>query len=288
MISVKKITLFNIETFRKLYNNNDNADICNQNFFQVYDNETFIGKFVMRKQVKLFKFKKNIVGYVWYECPPEDELTNIYSLYVEDDYIEYINSNILKSLKRKHFRLDTIDSFRIKDIMNKLQFIPTSQTVLMKIKSAECNMDIEFKDYTIRHFTKKQDENLRCEIQNSVFNDKNRLPLSTGDIFAEEDEEYYLDGFSVFICNSDGIEVGYGQIIYTNGQYTIVNLGILEEYRGQGYGEQLVRYLINFCNKKNITDVHIRVEKKNNKAISLYYKIGFREYNSFTTWSRGK
>lgn len=288
MISLKRLTLFNIDTFRKLYTNNENSDICNQNFFEVYDNETFIGKLFMRKQVKLFNFKKKIIGYVWYECPPEDELTNIYSLYVEENYIEYINSNVLRSLKSRHFRLDTIDSFRIKNIMNKLQFNPTSQTILMAIESKDYKIDDEFTNYTVRHFNKKQDEKLRCEIQNSVFNDKDRLPLSIGDIFAEEDEEYYIGDFSVFICNADGKEVGYGQIIYTNGQYTIVNLGILEEYRGQGYGEKLVKYLINLCNKENIPYVHIRVEKKNHKAISLYYKIGFREYNSFTTWFRGK
>lgn len=286
MISVEKLSLFNIETFRKLYNKNKNSYIYNQNFFEIYDNEGFIAKYIIRKQVKLFKFDKLFVGYVWYERPSEDDLTNIYSIYVQEEYINYIDSNILKSLNSKHFRLDIIDSFKVKNIMDKLQFNATSQTILMKMKSENCEMDIEFSDYAIRHFTKKQDESLRCKIQNSVFNDKDRVPLSIGDIFAEEEEEYYIDGFGVFICNSDGLEVGYGQIIYNKGQYTIVNLGILEEYRGLGYGEKLVRYLINFCNRENITDVHIRVEKKNYKAISLYYKIGFREYNSLTTWSR--
>lgn len=286
MISVEKLSLFNIETFRKLYNKNKNSYIYNQTFFEIYDNESFIAKYIIRKQVKLFKFEKMFVGYVWYERPSEDDLTNIYSIYVQEEYIKYIDSNILKSLNSNHFRLDIIDSFKVNNIMDKLQFSATSQTMLMKIKSENCKMNMEFSDYAIRHFIKKQDEKLRCKIQNSVFNDKDRVPLSIGDIFAEEEDEYYIDDFGVFICNSAGIEVGYGQIIYNKGQYTIVNLGILEEYRGLGYGEKLVRYLINFCNKKNITDVHIRVEKKNHKAISLYYKIGFREYNSLTTWSK--
>lgn len=286
MISVEKLSLFNIDIFRKLYNKNKNSYICNQDFFEIYDNEGFVAKYIIRKQVKLFKFEKIFVGYIWYESPSEDEFTNIYSIYVQEEYIRYIDSNILNSLNSKLFRLDIIDSFKVNNIMDKLQFTPTSQTMLMKIKSENCKISMEFSDYSIRHFIKKQDEKLRCEIQNSIFNDKDRIPLSIGDIFAEEEEEYYIDDFGVFICNSDGVEVGYGQIIYNKGQYTIVNLGILEEYRGLGYGEKLVRYLINFCNKKNITDVHIRVEKKNYKAISLYYKIGFREYNSLTTWSK--
>lgn len=286
MISAEKLSLFNIDAFRKLYNKNQNSYICNQDFFEIYDNETFIVKYIIRKQVRLFKFEKKFIGYVWYECPYEDELTNIYSIYIEDEYIKYINTDILKSLNSKHFKFDIIDSFKIKNIMAKLQFNATSKTILMKMKSEDCEFYAEPSNYKIRPFNKKQDENLRCQIQNSVFNSKNRSPLSIGDILAEEDQDYYIDGFGFFICDCNGTEIGYGQIIYTKGQYTIVNLGILEEYRGQGYGEKLVRQLIKFCHEKNITEVHIRVERDNYKAISLYNKIGFKEYNSLTTWSK--
>ena len=286
MISVEKLSLFNIEAFRKLYNKNQISYACNQNFFQLYDDESFIVKYIIRKQVKLLKFEKEFIGYIWYEYPEEDELTNIYSIYVKDEYIRYVDFDILKSLKSNYFKFDIIDSLRIKNIMEKLQFTPKSQIMLMKIRSENCKIDIDYSNCSIRHFIKKQDEQLRCQIQNAVFNDKDRIPLSIGDILVEEEEDYYIDDFSVFICNSHGIEVGYGQVIYTRGLYTIVNFGILEEYRGKGYGEILIKYLISFCNEKNITDIHIRVDKKNYKAISLYYKIGFREYNSLTTWSR--
>ncbi|NRZ12843.1 GNAT family N-acetyltransferase [Clostridium beijerinckii] len=87
-----------------------------------------------------------------------------------------------------------------------------------------------------------------------------------------------------FICNNNGQVVGYGQIIFNRGFYTIVNLGILEEYRKHGYGELLVRYLIDLCYRNSIKTVYIRVEKNNLKALSLYTKIGFREYQSFISW----
>ena len=46
----------------------------------------------------------------------------------------------------------------------------------------------------------------------------------------------------------------------------------------------LVKYLVELCYKNSIKNVYIRVDKNNLKALSLYNKIGFKEYESFVTW----
>ncbi|AQR95735.1 MULTISPECIES: GNAT family N-acetyltransferase [Clostridium] len=283
MVLLEKLSLFNMEHFRKLYNKNEDAYTCNKSFFEIYDEEHFLIKYLIRKQIKLFKVNKEYIGYIWYEYPSQSGLSNIYAIYLKEEYMDMINTRMLSFFKRTTFRYDMIASSRNSNIMKKLNFNVNSKNILMKIKTT--NFINVIKDcIKFRHFKEGQDEELRCEVQNSVFNDKNRIPLTIEDVRREEAEEYYINNFGVFIYNNQGQVVGYGQVIYNKGLYTIVNLGILKEHRRHGYGEVLLRYLINICKQNSINDVYIRVDKDNLKAIALYTKVGFKEYQSFVSW----
>ena len=286
MVFLEKLSLFNIKDFRKLYNKNENAYICDKSFFDIYDEESFIIKYIIRKQIKLFKVKKKYVGYVWYENPSDQGFSNIYAIYLKDEYIDLLNSKILSFFNINTFKFDMLDNSKAYYIMKKLNFNVNSKSILMKMRTTNFKKYCPENKVVFKHFKEGQDEELRCKIQNSVFDEKNRIPLSVGDVRCEEDEEYYIKNFGVFICKNNGQAVGYGQIILNRGLYTIVNIGILNEYRKQGYGEMLVNYLIELCYKSSIPIVYIRVEKNNHKALSLYRKIGFKEYESFVTWCK--
>lgn len=175
-------------------------------------------------------------------------------------------------------RLSLIKSFNLKNnyIIKKLKLKILKKEILMNMETLHFEKINKNEDIFFRHFIEGEDEGLRCEIQNSVFYDKNRIPLSPSDILDEEDEEYYINNFGVFICKKDGQAIGYGQVIYSDGEYTIVNLGILNSYRQRGYGEILLKYLINLCYNNSIKCVYLRVERKNINALSLYKKIGFK------------
>ena len=284
MVLIEKLSLFNIDHFRKLYNKSENAYVCDKNFFEIYDDESFIIKYVIRKQIKLFKVNKEYVGYIWYEYPSDQGFSNIYAIYLKDEYLHLLNYKTLSFFNINNFKYDMLANSKAHNIMQKLNFNINSKNLLMKIKTVNFSEQITDKKVMFKHFQEGQDEKLRCAIQNSVFNEKNRIPLSVEDVFREEEEDYYIRNFGVFICNDIGQAVGYGQIIYNKGLYTIVNLGILDEYRHQGYGEMLVKYLIELCNKNSIKYVYIRVDKNNYKALSLYNKVGFKEHQSFVTW----
>ncbi|OOM10514.1 GNAT family N-acetyltransferase [Clostridium saccharobutylicum] len=287
MILVENLSLFNIESFKKLYNANENAYICDKDFFEIYNDECFILRYIIRKQIKLFKIKDEYIGYVWYEYPSNRGLSNIYALYVKDEYLELIDISLLASLKSCALKFDATDNLKTRYIMNKLQFNSECETILMRIASINCYNNLYDKSLRFKHFKKKKDEKLRCDIQNSIFNDKGRTPLTINDIYAEEEESYYIDDYSVFLYNDYGDPVGYGQIIYNKGIYTIVNFGILSQHRNKGYGETLVKYLIKLCYEDSIDRVYIRVEKTNYIALALYNKIGFTECGLFTTWYKG-
>lgn len=284
MIFLDKLSLFNIDSFRNLYNMKENAYICDKSFFEIYDKESFIMKYIIRKQIKLFKVNNRYVGYIWYEYPPDDGVSNIYAIYLKDEYVELLNLTILSFFNVNTFRFDMLANSKAVHIMKKLKFNVTSKNILMTMKTSDYNKQLNEDKVVFKHFIEGKDEELRCKIQNSVFNEKNRIPLSVQDVYCEEEEDYYIKNCGVFICNDNGQAVGYGQIIYNKGLYTIVNLGILDKYRQHGYGEMLVAYLIKFCHKNEIKNVYIRVDQKNEKALSLYSKIGFKEYKAFVTW----
>lgn len=284
MVFLEKLSFFNIEHFRKLYNKSEDAGITEKNFFEIYDEESFIIKYIIRKQIKLFKVKNEYVGYIWYEYPSNRGFSNIYDIYLKDEYIDLMNSKILSLFNINAFKFDMIASSKASYIMKKLNFDINSKHLLMKLNTKNQIDEIHQNKCIFRHFKEGQDEKLRCAIQNSVFNDKNRIPLSVDDIYREEEEYYYLKNFGVFVYDNNRQIAGYGQVILNEDLYTIVNIGILAQHRKKGYGEMLVRYLINLCYNNSIKEVYIKVEKNNEKALSLYNKIGFKEYEAFVSW----
>ena len=186
----------------------------------------------------------------------------------------------LSSFNINTLKCDVLANSRIFCILKQLKSNFSKKDIIMMMETTCFDKEQSNNKVIFKHFKEGHDEELRCTIQNSVFYDKHRIPLIAEDISCEENEDYYLNNFGVFICENNGRAIGYGQVILSNGLYTIVNLGILADYRQQGYGELLVKYLIEFSYNNSIKDIYIRVEKKNTKALSLYNKIGFKEYQS--------
>lgn len=288
MISIEKLSLFNIDKFRSLYETEEDSYLCDKGFFDIYDKESFLIKYIIRKQVKLFKLNDEYIGYLWHEYPENAECCTIYGISFKNEFIEYITSDILKALKFNSLKLDIIQNNKNKLIMSRLGFDIQFKSIVMKLNLKNTLFN-EFKvheDLEFKHFVTNRDEGLRCEVQNNIFKEKNRIPLTINDIYEEENEDYFINDFCVFLTNSNDDILGYGQIILTKNEYTIVNFGILEQYRMNGYGEILLRYLIELCKINSIDDIFIRVEESNEKAINLYSKVGFKKSRSCITWKK--
>ncbi|MDO5516684.1 MAG: GNAT family N-acetyltransferase [Clostridium sp.] len=288
MVSIEKLSLFNIDKFREMYEEEEDSYLCDKGFFDIYDDESFLIKYIIRRQVKLFKLNNQYAGYVWHEYPENSVYCTIYGINFKDEYLEYLTSDMLNTLKFNSIKLDIIQNNKNEVMMHNLGFEILYKSIVMNLDLNKTHIE-EFQvpdDIEFKHFTRNKDENLRCKVQNSIFRDKNRVPLKINDIFEEENEDYFIDEFCVFLCNSDKQVLGYGQIISTKNQYTIVNFGILEEFRMHGYGEILLRYLIELCRVNSIYDIYIRVEEGNYKALQLYSKVGFTKCDCCVTWKK--
>ncbi len=159
--------------------------------------------------------------------------------------------------------------------LNMYGFIKKASNLIMTLKLDEFNKEDNPK-VEIRKFIKGQDEKLRCHIQNEVFYEENRIPLKTKDIVYECSRKAFLEDLSFFIIYNK-VEIGYGQVLLLNGKYTVANFGILEEFRGKGFGEALITYMLNQAKKLGLKEVYIKVKSDNTKAVNLYEKIGFKE-----------
>ena len=117
-------------------------------------------------------------------------------------------------------------------------------------------------------------ERIRCSLQNDIFMNAERQPLTISDIFLDEIQYYYVNDWCIFM-KYDSQYIGYGQVIKSNSTPLIVNFGIIERYRGLGLGEFFLSYLLNLIHKYDYSQVNIRVSLRNTPAYSLYKKKGF-------------
>jgi GNAT superfamily N-acetyltransferase len=137
----------------------------------------------------------------------------------------------------------------------------------------------------IYNLIKGKDEQVRCNLQNEIFNKRNRVPLVLKDIFYDEMQSYYYDD-GVFILYENKVPIGIGQIIYENSVAVLVNFGITKEHRWKGYGQYFLNYIIKFMIEKREKKITLRVDHDNNSAISLYNKNGFNKIKYIYTLKR--
>jgi len=81
---------------------------------------------------------------------------------------------------------------------------------------------------------------------------------------------------AMFLVAEDGNEiVGYCGLITVLDEGDITNVAVKQSRQGEGIGKLLVSELITRGAKAGVTTIHLEVRTGNEKAISLYQKMGF-------------
>jgi ribosomal protein S18 acetylase RimI-like enzyme len=159
--------------------------------------------------------------------------------------------------------------------------------VVIDIKCMEAKAelsDIEakdvFKELSVLKLVIGKEEGIRVELQNRIFSEvKNRRELTIGEVLREEKSPGFLKGMCYILRYCD-TPIGYGQILYTDEKFYLVNFGITPEYRKAGYGNFFLTKIMNNCSLYGINNLYLTVDKQNVPAIGLYKKVGFKDlYN---------
>lgn len=242
----------------------------------------FFKKILFKKNIILVKLDNDYLGYIWYELKSLDTIL-LNDIYIRDSFIKYLDINNIRCFEDKVIIYQGFEDILTKMILEKNDFSKVKITKLMK-KTISSSIPIEVdENLSIRIFRKNIDEKIRCNIQNNIFNDNDRIPLKVKDIKYEETQEYYINDLCMFLIK-DNKEIGYCQVVFHKNMYMIVNFGIIYEFRGYGYGRYLLSSVLNELYKKSIFDVYIRVDLNNFKAFNLYKNTGFNYVGNFSTW----
>ncbi|GIM30644.1 N-acetyltransferase [Clostridium polyendosporum] len=284
MFIVKRFSYRALKDIKKLSVNSKRFSILNENFYNHFTSLSIVKKIFIGSKVKLFTYNKSIIGYMWYE-----EMYNkayiIRDLVVNSDYEYNVKLSLKDYFKKALFIYECINEKNNNKVLVSLGFNERNETYLL-VKENICNeSEIDIEGVCFECFIRNKHEYIRCDLQNSIFEAETRVPLSVEDIFFDEIQEYYLDDCSI-LMKLNHKYIGYGQIICSNNMYTIVNLGIISEFRGLGYSKMLVRNLINIANKKGIDKIYIRVNKNNQIARRLYESLEFKYINKIITWEQ--
>lgn len=69
--------------------------------------------------------------------------------------------------------------------------------------------------------------------------------------------------------------IAYGHIDHDN-EINWIGICVLDVYQGNGYGKQILSYLLNYIKTNNINNVQLSVDTDNYKALNLYLKNDFQ------------
>lgn len=311
MVSLIRLSSSNLDEFKKLYEENFQRETYDKDFFEYYYNQSFIPKIFLKKFVKLFMYNGEFIGYIWYEIPIDSQI-KVFSLYVEDNYIDIITNDILKRFNEKYLVYESIENRNSNKLLSNLGFRKARPSIIMNLKLNEYNKTNEITNLksTLKYDMKllnllniysnekyddilisfqkvdiKNDALLRCEIQNNVFKNIDRVPIEVEDIENDFKQDYYIEDLAIFM-KINNVVVAYGQIIYIRKMYTVVNFGVVDIFRGKGLGKLLLDNLISKAREKNISELALGVDKDNVNAISLYKWIGFNNRYDIARWER--
>ena len=281
MISFEKLNSKNIDKFYFLLNEAMDKVPFRENFKDYYDEKSFIIRFVIKKMVKIIKKDDIYVGYIWVE-PQDSNSVRILDMYIKEEYIHKFNKTLPLILKSNLVTYDTFENYSSIALLQRLHFDRIRPTFLLKLdKTYSSNFNDKHLNFSI--YNPIKDASTRCNMQNSIFKEENRVPLTIEDIHYDARQDYYIADLCIFI-KYDNVPIGYGQIIYSRKLYTIANFGIIVAYRKKGFGKVLIKKLISAAKEKGIDTLYIRVDSTNIPAIMLYENVGFKKLGTFSSW----
>lgn len=282
MMVIEKLSNKNTEEFKKLLIEGKKKTPYRLDFYKYYNNQSFLVKYFVKKFVKLVKYNDEYIGYMWTDVPTSKS-TRISDMFLKEEYIHLFNEKVPLIFNSNLVLYEGYDDAYTRYLINSMKMNRIRVTNLMKLNIKDFNSKSRITNATFKLFDLGKDEGLRCKLQNEIFNEDSRIPLNLDDIKYDIKQEYFLKDLCVFIKVKNK-EIGYGQIIFNRGVNLIVNFGIIDGYRHEGYGRDLLLKLIDMAQKAGIQELYIRVENNNFYAKKLYSSVGFRDVGEFCSW----
>jgi GNAT superfamily N-acetyltransferase len=166
---------------------------------------------------------------------------------------------------RKYFSFNLVNNYKL---MHRSLCIPFDE-IATKTSQAR-----------IRKLQVGKDEGLRVILQNDIFgNTTGRRDLTIDEVLMEEKKQGFLANMC-FILEIGDTPSGYGQIVILENGYSLVNFGIISQYRGCGFGHYFLNCILKECWNAGIKNLYLSVDNENKEALALYVKAHFEELSN--------
>lgn len=218
---------------------------------------------------------------IWMLDGVNEDISYIDKVYLLNTPIKRGEFVVKSSIRTKKYVYESKDN-GMKELLN-YGFMEEDSNIIMKLNLSGNNFICNKADTTFMEFVKGKHDQIRCNIQNEAFYESTRMPLSVKDIMYEYNKRFFINDMSIFI-NVNNVPIGYGQILLLDNKYTIANLCVLNKYQGQGYGKELLCYLLSLAKKKGLPDVYIKVKASNKRAYNLYRSLGFEDVSKINVF----
>jgi len=100
------------------------------------------------------------------------------------------------------------------------------------------------------------------------------------DMDAKEDDELIkknIENGTTFIAETNNTDIGKVRLEINDGVGGIYGLGVLPEFRGKGYGRELLLLSVDKLKEMGCVKIILQVEVNNRNALNLYKSCGFEE-----------
>lgn len=257
-----------------------------EELLEICTNKNIFKKILLGKNIKYIKSGKDYIGFMWFS-KLQHQCYKIHCIKVIPQFNDYVYYKELFKLFNSSANILISDNNNLqRDLLINMGFQVTKTIVEMKLSLnnifIEENNDEEI---SFRLLEDGKDEQSRCFIQNKVFNSLNRQAIDEEDIQYEKLQKHYIHEGCVFI-SKNGVDIGYGQLIYKDSKMYIANFGILPGYRGAGYGKKLLVHLLTIATKHKVHHIYLRCDEENKDALRLYTSQGFKIIESHCEYEK--
>ena len=131
-------------------------------------------------------------------------------------------------------------------------------------------------DYAIKLRLATSEDAAEIERQTSIY---------FGASVEEDDDKEDIEKSSIQLDNSfinylaelKGEIIGKIHISITDNEGFIYGFGVLPDFRGKGYGREILSSTLNILKEKDVDNIFLEVATQNNNALGLYESCGFEE-----------
>lgn len=264
-------------------------NVLNENLYDKYLKSSLFNKIQYRSGTRILWYEDEPCLILWSETRsfnvkmraiipliPFEKLLGFPILEVMDTFTDSLPAH----LDVHQFEYTTVNQEENRILLTEMGF--TYRKGLLRMRRSLDQLPEVSEEVVLKRF-QIEDVKARVDLQNQIFDNKYRVPLSVTDVLLEISKKSYIPELSFFLMEGDRY-VGYGQINRQEDAYFLVNFGIAPAYRGQGRSRAFLFAILSKAKEINIHEVSLDVNEENMRAKGLYQSSGFHEENNTCTW----